>query len=111
MSRGKPAIIAMMSLVSVITTSPADASENEKCLAALPQVVTFKDPESVRVNALGYVTTEVVPVYGGSVIGRRIDLEVNAKNSFGGYVGPKIYRCYVSVDGERVLKIIPPAAD
>jgi hypothetical protein len=63
----------------------APASKEQAEAAKVAIVATLKDPESAR---FGAITTDGKIVCG----------TVNAKNSFGGYVGPKVF----AVDGGAV---------
>ena len=63
--------------------SPAAKAQAEAAKAAV--IATLKDPESAR---FGAITTD----------GKIICGTVNAKNSFGGYAGPKVF----AVDGSAV---------
>lgn len=69
----------------------------------------LKDPESVRFRfnsppRRAYVNAGLI--YGGDVqwLGYMMDIEVNAKNSYGGYVGFKPYMVFF--DGESVRRVI-----
>lgn len=57
----------------------------------------FKDPDSVKISTVnGPITLEQ---YKGDIF----EVVINAKNSFGGYVGNTAYLCQVAPDGSRVL--------
>jgi hypothetical protein len=67
------------------------------CLRHILDTHSFKDPDSVRVEGAeyGWVVNDSLPRYA-------ILLDINAKNSWGAYVGAKQYRCFLSEDGQRL---------
>ncbi len=65
----------------------------------------FPDPESTRVRAVERSGTEVIQYAGKSVVAQRFNLVINTKNSTGGYTGDRVYPCYLSEDGARVLSM------
>lgn len=92
------------------TPAPTDASGpmeigKEICRIAAPKAVGWKDPESIRIGMIFGGKTEVIRI-GESPVGARLFyVNVNAKNSYGGYGGEKALLCYTSEDGRRVIKI------
>lgn len=99
-----------------ITAPPLDAPASPEvvaaakaaCAARLRQDVEFKDPDSVKV--LGIERAGFVPVPNGEARLRVYLMRVNAKNSYGGYVGPKDYLCYVDRADERLAVLVRQAA-
>lgn len=77
------------------------------CASAAPGF--FKDPDSVRIrgDAL-YVQSDRI-IYGGpgqTAVAHIYAMTINAKNSYGGYVGEKNYWCYVTEDFNRVINVV-----
>jgi hypothetical protein len=61
----------------------------------------FKDPDSVKIEGASFnklSSYENAPA-------KSYLMTINAKNSFGGYVGKKVYECVVTLDEKRVLAI------
>lgn len=86
------------------SAGPIEAGK-QLCRSQAPSHVAWKDPESVRVGSVfgGKMTVvDLGPVKTG---GREFFVEVNAKNSYGGYVGQKTLICYTSQDGNRIIKV------
>lgn len=75
------------------------------CKERAPRAVSWKDPESVRIGEVVPGKVVDVNVDGTSHRARYFTVRVNAKNSYGGYVGEKPMGCYVSVDGTRIVKV------
>jgi len=75
------------------------------CREQGPQRIAWKDPESIRVGSVYGGKMTVVDLGGVKTGGRQFFVEVNAKNSYGGYVGNKSLICYTSQDGNRIIKI------
>ncbi|WP_221800487.1 DUF4124 domain-containing protein [Oceanobacter mangrovi] len=67
------------------------------CLQHVLDTHSFKDPDSVRIEGVKYAW-----LANGSLPRYAILLDVNAKNSWGAYVGAEQYRCYLSEDGQRL---------
>lgn len=65
------------------------------------------DPESTRIRAVTRAGTEVIRYADQSVAARRYNLTLNTKNHSGGYVGERVYACFLSEDERRVLKVEP----
>lgn len=75
------------------------------CKDIAPKYVTWKDPESLRIGDVfgGKMTTVLI---GSAPVGaRQFFVSVNAKNSYGGYVGEKSLICNTSEDGRRVIGV------
>lgn len=77
----------------------------ESCKNRAPDWVVWKDPSSVVIGGVYGGKTEIIYIGGSPVQARVFVVGVNAKNSYGGYVGEKSIICYTSFDGNRVLKI------
>lgn len=79
--------------------SPADL-----CLAQIKR--TLKDPESARIEATSkWSPVETPDGKGGTIMAAHHTLMVNAKNSFGGYVGGQVYTCLLTPDEKRVISV------
>jgi len=95
---------------AVLTSSPSNdggpiEAGKALCREQGPQRIAWKDPESVRIGNVYGGKMMVVDLGGVKTGGRQFFVEVNAKNSYGGYVGKKPLICYTSQDGNRILKI------
>lgn len=75
------------------------------CRTQAPSHVAWKDPESVRVGSVFGGKMTVIDLGSVKTGGREFFVEVNAKNSYGGYVGQKTLICYTSQDGTRIIKV------
>ena len=81
----------------------------EMCRAAVPRMSGVKDPYSAVIESIGEVRHDTLRIGDESVIVKRYDVLMNAKNSYGAYAGAKLYRCFVSVDEKRLLEVqVPP---
>lgn len=89
-------------------TTPAGLSGKELCRSVVPHSVSLKDAYSARIDYVSNSSAEAITVYGESIVARRYDVAMNAKNSYGAYTGAKIYRCYLSIDGARLIAVKPP---
>ncbi|MEZ9822977.1 hypothetical protein AB4238_20520 [Shewanella sp. 10N.286.45.A1] len=93
----------------ITVTPPAKMNRNsnssteeklvQQCMTAIKRNNNFKDPESVQV--LGYRLDWLQDDSGAR---RVLQLEVNAKNSYGGYGGSKLYPCYLNHSGTQLSK-------
>lgn len=90
-------------------SSPGDsdpvASGKRVCKEMAPKYVTWKDPESVRIGDVFGGKMTVVSIGGANVGARQFFVPVNAKNSYGGYIGEKSLICNTSEDGRRVIGV------
>lgn len=75
------------------------------CREQAPKHVVWKDPESVRLGSVFGGKMAIVDLGQVKTSGRQFFVEVNAKNSYGGYVGQKSLICYTSQDGQRIIKV------
>ncbi|MCL1048439.1 DUF4124 domain-containing protein [Shewanella abyssi] len=71
----------------------------KQCVTTLTRYSNFKDPESIKL--LGY---HFDWLQDGSGARRVLQLEINAKNSYGGYGGSKLYPCYLNHSGTQLSK-------
>jgi hypothetical protein len=89
------------------TAEEVEAIEQGKtvCREGAPKLVSWKDPESIRVGNVvpGKVTN--TDIDGRKVRARYFSVMINAKNSYGGYTGEKTLGCYASLDGRKILKV------
>jgi len=86
-------------LVGQCGAKPGDAEAVRLAWWAVGKM-PLKDPESVRVTAVqvdGPMEWRATP--DGRIVGWQISFYVNAKNSFGGYVGPQKYVLILRADG------------
>ncbi|WP_295990295.1 hypothetical protein [Rugamonas sp.] len=93
---------------TVTTQSPeSNPHQVEKvedvCKAAIS--ASLKDPGSAIFGKPFRGSFDVIEVGGVKTNARIIGVPVNAKNSYGGYVGEKVYACWISAEGDRFLKL------
>jgi hypothetical protein len=69
----------------------------EQCTASLRLSGGFKDPESIQVE--GYSLDWLEDDSGAR---RVIQMNINAKNSYGGYGGVKSYPCFLNYSGTKL---------
>ncbi|WP_338728510.1 hypothetical protein V8687_10990 [Shewanella baltica] len=95
----------------VITVTPPDkissdvgtANESkliEQCIDVIKRSAEFKDPDSVKVEGHYYTWAE-----DDSGARRVMLLKVNAKNSYGGYIGGEYYSCFLNYNGTKLSNI------
>lgn len=75
------------------------------CRNVAPKHVAFKDPGSVQIGKVIGGSMDVIDYAGSKINARTFYVHVNAKNSYGGYVGEKPIICYTSEDGRRVIRV------
>lgn len=80
----------------------------ELCKRLVPAAVPLKDPYSAVVEVERKGRSEVIEFKGQPLAARRFDVFINAKNSYGAYTGEKLYRCYLSEDEARLLRVVSP---
>ena len=92
--------------------SPADpvVVEGAKaaCISKLKSDVAFKDPDSVRIGTVERQNLGEVSFDGKRHLVRAYSMQVNARNSYGGYTGEQLFGCYLDPAESRVLKISKP---
>lgn len=81
--------------------------EESACAQELTKHVTFKDPASVRVEAVTRVSPKSISYGSHRGTAKTHTVRANARNGFGGYAGAKLYLCHVSADEKTVLHIAP----
>jgi hypothetical protein len=77
----------------------------ETCAKAVVVGIAFKDPDSVKLGKPFGGHTEAFEYAGTQLMARKFYVPVNAKNSYGGYIGEKSAICVTSLDGRRVLEL------
>lgn len=77
------------------------------CLSAAKELIQFKDPESLRVESSSKPMAKVIDYADARLMAYEVIININGKNSYGGYSGAEPYVCYLSQDKKRVLKILP----
>ena len=92
-----------------VTRPDDDSVEDHVCAKSLKAFVAFKDPDSVKIESVTRTPRwELIEVGAQKVAVKVFYLWVNAKNSYGGYTGAKMYSCYVSEGSGKVLKVVSP---
>lgn len=84
--------VSAMRSSGVAKTDPATQKEAEECMLSVKAQSSFKDPDSVRIEE----TPTAIRLNDGK---KSIAVYLNAKNSYGGYVGAKRSSCYYNEDG------------
>lgn len=69
----------------------------EECIAYFKRAGDFKDPESIQVN--GYFLDWLQDDSGAR---RVLQMDINAKNSYGGYGGAEWYPCFLNHSGTKL---------
>ncbi len=85
--------------------SPVTVSDQvERCSKAIKD--RLKDPDSLKVgDVTGPIATSIV-YEGTAIMAYEFIFSINAKNSYGGYVGNRMWVCYTSYDdSHRVLSV------
>jgi hypothetical protein len=94
----------LAALTLALVAGPAQADPQTVCLSSIKR--TLKDPASARVESFSrWEPKSFTDAQGSAVPANHYTLMVNAKNSFGGYAGAKLYDCMLTVDDKRVLRI------
>lgn len=92
--------------VGLQSTPPSVESSDTKlidrCLDAARAQGGYKDPDSLKIEGEPLIT---FTPYTGAVR-RAVTIHVNAKNSYGAYVGAKPVGCIFAADNETILKVI-----
>lgn len=78
------------------------------CEAAWRDVPNWKDPESVRITNVRRTGFTTIPLHGTTIMAVHYMADVNARNSYGGYVGRRLAACYLDQSETRVLKVFTP---
>lgn len=95
---------AERSVAAVATTRASAAQSGEEvCKAAI--LASLADPDGAKFGAASVGGYANITHRGVRVSAKRIDVAVNARNSYGAYSGEKIYPCYVTAQGDRFLTI------
>lgn len=98
-------------VLATTQTKPLQKNENpaivgsNTCINDFRSHVQFKDPDSVKVIRVETKPMGVSLIKGVSLVTRRYEVYVNAKNSYGGYIGEKPLICLTSEDGKRILAV------
>lgn len=88
-----------------LVAGPALADPQTVCLSSIKR--TLKDPASARIESFErWLPKTFTDSQGNAVPANHYTLMVNAKNSFGGYAGAKLYDCMLTADDKRVLRIM-----
>jgi len=91
--------------------SAAAAAQNGRdlCRRQAPGAAGLADPYSAVIESVSDGKHDTIHVGSEMVVARRFDVALNAKNAFGAYSGVRTYHCFVSEDGQRLLKVQVPA--
>lgn len=76
------------------------------CEAMWRNAPNWKDPESVRISNVRRTGFTTIKLHDTSIMAVGYTAEVNAKNSYGGYVGRKPALCYLDQTESRVLDVV-----
>jgi len=92
--------------ISRSPTSAHDKDGQESCYAAIR--ARLKNPESMRVEAAGKMELDVIQYAGTKILAYKLPVVVNAKNSYGGYTGSKVWTCILGQNDKSVLGVLSP---
>jgi len=108
-------------MVAQPVEQPHVLTGEELCKRDLKRHVTFKDLDSVRIESIAEAEqrTTKLKIVNDQVIEEPdpnplkpdpafpvYNMQINAKNSFGGYTGPKPCSCHADIQGQRILEVI-----
>lgn len=79
------------------------------CRRQTPKSQAWKDPDSVKVGKVAGGKMVSIGPRGSQAAARAFVVMINAKNSFGGYVGEKPYFCYTTPNGQGFVMAAPEA--
>ena len=85
---------------------PQGPKGRELCKAAVPRMLTLKDPYSAVVEVAETPRIAAITYANTPMMAKEYLVTVNAKNSYGGYVGAKPYFCYLSQNETNVLGVL-----
>ena len=88
----------------------AAQSGKDLCRRQVSGAAGLVDPYSVVVESVSEGRHDTIRIGDELVVARRYDVALNAKNEFGAYSGVQVYRCFVSEDEQRLLKVQEPVA-
>lgn len=74
------------------------------CRRQTPKSQAWLDPDSVKVGHVAGGKMVAIGPRGRQAAVRAFVVMINAKNSFGGYVGEKPYFCYTTPNGQGFVK-------
>jgi len=92
-----------------VSKSPADTPLNdvddltERCMTWIR--AGLNDPYSAVAEPLGGLHAQVIRYKGVPLLVYELVVNVNAKNSYGGYTGYEPYYCYLSQNDQEVLSV------
>jgi len=75
------------------------------CRESVPKAVSLLDPDSAKIEMVGKPKGTTVSIGGQPIEAMRYGVFMNAKNAYGAYTGAKLYYCYLSIDGRRVINV------
>ena len=94
---------------SAASANPAGGGPKEagaqNCKTGARKYIVTTDPESIRIGETTGGEMEVLDHADTNIAARRYSVNVNVKNTYGGYVGEKPVICFTSQDGLRILKV------
>lgn len=97
---GKPKEMTQEKVPQSRVAKPGKQTIEQKCLAMIVEKYRFKDPQSARVEGSMHKW-----LTDRSGVRYALELKINARNSFGGYVGAKPFLCFLSGDGKHLSNI------
>lgn len=83
----------------------AEKIEANKAVCEKKTREAMKDPESTKIKSVSRGGTALQRLAGRVFYGISYNMNVNAKNSYGGYTGEKLYNCVFSLDETTFLGI------
>lgn len=90
-------------------TAPAAPHGRELCRAAVTSAVPPIEPQRSAIDRVGAPVPDLLRIGDQVIEARRIDVFINAGTPQGAAAGLTPYRCYLSTDEKRLLRLVAPA--
>lgn len=82
---------------------PAEQIDANRATCETKTRAAMKDPESTRIKSVSRSGVALQRLAGRAFYGVSYHMNVNAKNSYGGYTGEKLYNCVFALDEKTYL--------
>ncbi|ADC64069.1 DUF4124 domain-containing protein [Allochromatium vinosum] len=92
-----------VNIQDIQATPTVAIAENDALARRCANSIQFKDPDSVRIEKVGAMSATVIDYAGSRIVANVLHVWINARNSYGGYTGSKMYYCYLSQHDKKVL--------
>lgn len=101
------------SAASRIVQTPVDPDKAERmkaeCLVWIKERIAWKDRDSLKIGTTEAGLLRYSPLLGVEQVIREYTTPVNAKNSFGAYIGEKLVVCQANADDTRIVNAYVPS--